>query len=100
MLGRRFLLATTIFSPCGMLKLLHPRPSCVTSGFLIKSINLAGVKPTPTTALRDASLGQGLYDVLGGTTLQDLVEHLEKYGRAVMNLGGFTGMTSHITAYR
>jgi hypothetical protein len=32
-----------------------------------------------------------LYDVLCGTTLKDIVQALEKDGRALMNLGGFTG---------
>jgi hypothetical protein len=62
----------------------------VTSGYLVKTDKLTGTKPLPKSTLKNPSQ-EGLYEVLGGTKLKDVVQALEKDGRALMNLGGFTG---------
>jgi hypothetical protein len=64
---------------------------CETDGYLIKSDKLTGMSRIHTTTLKHPSLAQGLYDVLGGTTLQEIIDGLEKDGRALVNLGGFKG---------
>jgi hypothetical protein len=63
----------------------------VTSGYLVKTDKLTGTKPVAKTTLKNPSQ-EGLYEILGGTKLKDAVLALEKDGRALMNLGGFTGV--------
>jgi FAD/FMN-containing dehydrogenase len=63
-------------------------PICETNGYLIKSDKLTGVSRSPTATLKDPSQAEGLYDILSGTTLQAIIDALEKDGRALMNLGG------------
>jgi len=66
-------------------------PVCETTGYAIKTDHLVGTTPTPTATLKDPTQ-EGLYDVLCGTSLKQAIEVLEKDGRALMNLGGFTGL--------
>jgi hypothetical protein len=67
-------------------------PVCETTGYAIKTDHLVGVTPTPATTLKDPTQAKGLYDVLCGTSFEQIVKALEKDGRALMNLGGFTGL--------
>jgi hypothetical protein len=67
-------------------------PVCETTGYAIKTDHLVGISPTPAVALKDPAHAEGLYDVLCGTSLQQVVEVLEKDGRALLNLGGFAGL--------
>jgi hypothetical protein len=68
---------------------------CETDGYLVKTDKLSGVSRTPTTAVKSSAKAEGLYDVLGGTKLQAACDALEKDGRALMNLGGYTGGCCH-----
>ena len=74
-------------------------PVCETTGYLINTDFLTGTSRTPTATLKDPSQGAELYDVLGGTKLKQLIQALEKDGRALMNLGGFTGLP-HFALFR
>jgi acetylglutamate kinase len=62
-------------------------PICETTGYSINTDYLTGITRTPSHE------AEGLYDILCGTTLQHLVEALEKDGRAIVNLGGHTGLS-------
>jgi hypothetical protein len=72
--------------PAGSLRAFSP--ICETNGYLIKSDKLAGVSRSPAATLKHPSQAEGLYDILSGTTLQAIIDALEKDGRALMNLGG------------
>jgi hypothetical protein len=74
-----------------LMPLLVISPLCETTGYAIKTNNLVGSSPTPTTSLKDPKT-EGLYDVICGTTFKQVIQVLEKDGRALMNLGGFTGL--------
>jgi hypothetical protein len=63
---------------------------CETTGYAILTDKLKGTTPTPTGSLKKPS-PEGLYEVLCGTILQEVIETIEKDNRALMNLGGFTG---------
>lgn len=67
-------------------------PICETTGYAIRTNNLVGTTPTPTTSLKDPSHAEGLYDVLCGSSYTQVVAALEKDGRALMNLAGYTGL--------
>jgi hypothetical protein len=66
-------------------------PICVTPDYLVKTDNLVGTYRTPTAALKDPSNASAYYDVLCGTTWKQAAVALEKDGRALMNIGGFSG---------
>jgi hypothetical protein len=66
---------------------------CETTGYAIITDKLKGTTPTPTGSLKKPS-PEGLYEVLCGTILQEVIETIEKDERALMNLGGFTGQGS------
>jgi hypothetical protein len=63
---------------------------CETTGYAIITDKLKGTTPTPTGSLKKPS-PEGLYEVLCGTILQEVIEMIENDKRALMNLGGFTG---------
>jgi hypothetical protein len=75
------------------LSILFPfiSPVCETDGYAIRTDKLVGTSLTPTSSLKDPK-AEGLYDVLCGSSLTQVVDALEKDGRALMNLGGFTGL--------
>ena len=66
-------------------------PVCVTAGYLVKTDNLVGTQPTPTATLKDPSGASAYYDVLCGTSWKEAAVALEKKGRALTNIGGYSG---------
>jgi hypothetical protein len=62
---------------------------CETTGYAIRTDNLVGTSPTSTTSFKDPSQGEGLYEVLCGTSHKQAIEALEKDGRVVNNLLGY-----------
>lgn len=67
-------------------------PICVTDGYLVETTKLTGTTPTDVDILKDPSAGVGYYDVLSGTTLEDVALALEKDGRGLINMGGYEGL--------
>ena len=63
----------------------------MTPGYLVKTDNLVGTQPTPTATLKDPSNASAYYDVLCGTSWKEAAVALEKKGRALMNIGGYSG---------
>jgi len=63
----------------------------VTAGYLVKTDNLVGTEPTPTATLKDPSNAAAYYDVLCGTSWKEAAVALEEKGRALMNIGGYSG---------
>jgi hypothetical protein len=63
----------------------------VTAGYLVKTDNLVGTQRTPTATLKDSSKASAYYDVLCGTSWKEAALALEKEGRALMNIGGYSG---------
>jgi hypothetical protein len=67
-------------------------PVCKTIGYLINADLLTGMSHTPTATLKDPSQGAELYDVLSRMKLKQLIQALEKDGRALKSFRGFTGL--------
>ena len=63
----------------------------MTTGYLVKTDNLVGTEPTPTATLKDPSNASAYYDVLCGTSCEEAAVMLEKKGRALMNMAGYSG---------
>ena len=63
----------------------------MTAGYLVKTDNLVGTQPTPTATLKDPSNATAYYDVLSGTSWKEAAVALEEKGRALMNIGGYSG---------
>ena len=57
----------------------------------MKTDNLVGTQRTPTATLKDPSNAAGYYDVLCGTSWKEAAVALEKEGRALINIGGYSG---------
>ena len=73
------------------LVILVPSPICVTAGYLVKTDNLVGTHRTLTATLKDPSKASVYYDILCGTSWKEAAIALEKEGRALMNIGGYSG---------
>ncbi len=69
------------------------RPICETDGYLIQTTKLTGTARTITSTLRDPSAAAGYYDVLCGTPMKEVARELEKEGRALINMGGCSGLS-------
>ena len=63
----------------------------MTSGYLVNTDNLVGTQRTPTDALKDPANATAYYDVLSGTSWKEAAVALKKDGRALMNIGGYSG---------
>jgi hypothetical protein len=69
-------------------------PVCVTSGYLMKTVtdNLVGTQAhSADDTLKDPSNASAYY-VLCGTSFKEAAVALEKMGRALMNIGGYSGL--------
>ena len=71
----------------------HPSPICETDGYSIQTTKLNGTTRSLTATLRDPYAAAGYYDVICGTPMKEVARELEKEGRALINMGGCSGLS-------